>query len=105
MIHATLSDEEKEDLLAIATTNKPINIINYVNKLLKERNLGHDGCSRPIAVRDKKSMKQPCFALGYIEKTEEFLNESLKRMDTVRAISETKAYIQQLKTEIKKFFS
>ena len=105
MIHAQLSDAEKEDLLALTVSGKPANVVAYVNKLLKERNLGHDSCARPLAVRDKKHIKQPCFAIEYIEKIEEFLNESLHRTTPVQAISETKEYIQQVKAEIKKFFS
>jgi hypothetical protein len=104
MIHSQLSDNEKEDLLAMAVANKHQPLITYINNLLREKSLGYDGCARPIASRDKKHMKQQCFALGYIEKIEDYLNESLQRMEPMRAIAETKTYITKMKAEIKKYF-
>lgn len=104
MINEPLSDVEITGLIQCSVSDNPIKSITYVNKLLSKRTLGDDHCARPLSFRNKDDVKEPCFALGYITKIEEFINETKKHSSDKLIIKDVLNYIYELKKEINTFF-
>ena len=101
-----LSDEEIENVLFIFNKKEALELITYINRIIVERNKGIDRCARPLSFRNADDCKETCFAMGYIRKIRDFIDENAKRegIDNSITVKETKKYISELLKEIKKFF-
>ena len=104
MIISKLSDDEIVTLSGFINTGNLQNTVQYINRLLYKRNLGHDGCSRPLAFRDKKDMDEPCFAKGYLEKVLDFMKESEKRSPVEKLTCNVEIFIKGMVKEIDQYF-
>lgn len=104
MTKSRLSDSEKEDILSFVLAENANGVFEYVDRLLYEKGLGTDCCARPIEYREKEHMEHPCFAMGYIEKIEEYFKAISGRKDIGDPVELTSEYIRILKVEINKFF-
>jgi hypothetical protein len=103
MIKSKLSDLEWEEILSYAVDKELPAMRQYLDRLLYYRSLGTDGCSRPLAFREKRKLDPPCFAVGYIENLESFVEETYKR-EPKKLMENMKAYCSKLKEEINSFF-
>lgn len=104
MIKSKLSEEEAVQVGAFVTAQDIPGMVKYLNRVLYDRGLGTDGCSRPMALRDKKDMDEPCFARGYLNKVLEFIEESKRRTGDSDTLEKTVNYLNGLLKEIDRFF-
>ena len=104
MIKDRLSEQEIIDIAPFVATQNLKGLEDHLNRLLYQKGLGTDGCSRPLAFRAEEDTEIPCYAYGYIKKIKEFLNESAKRLEGSQAIKDTLKYINNVQKEIELFF-
>lgn len=100
MTKSKLSDEEQTSLSEFVVTQNVSGATNYINKLLYERGLGSDACSRPFAARDADDIKENCFAKGYLKKILSFIESSNNQMSDGLVVIETIKYVRKLIKEI-----
>jgi len=104
MVRSKLSDEETEVILGLVVRGSHMGVLKYVNKLLHEKGMGTDTCARPWAIRNKKELERPCFAIGYLDRVVDFMTEVNARQPKL-VVSQTKKYVEKLKSEIELFFT
>jgi len=101
MVKSQISDREWETVLAFCVSQDMNGLHKYLDSLFYTRGLGTDGCSRPLAFREKAHLEHTCFAVGYLDKVLSFVIQSNLRNDP---ITNTFNYIEALKEEIRTFF-
>jgi hypothetical protein len=102
MINERLSDDEIQQLLA--ASGNP-NIVTLVNKFIAKRTRGDDRCARPLKFRSPLETNEPCFALGYIRKIRDYIEQLHQReVHTTLPYDKIKEYVNGIEKEIKRFF-
>jgi hypothetical protein len=97
-----LSDEEIESISFAFGTGDISKLIEVLRKLLYNRSLGAEVCARPVSFRKQEQMKEPCFAIGYLNSIIEYIEETQKRkLDVAK---ETTLYINKIIEEISSYF-
>ena len=111
-----LSDREIEDVFSLSAAGKHTELVDKVNRMIRERSRGDDRCARPLAIRGKDQMLEPCFALGYMDKIIDFIDNTVNRVviaddaverkaqNMVEVISDVREYVQNLRKEIRGYF-
>jgi hypothetical protein len=99
-----LSDVEIDNIVSISQAQDVIHLIGYLNKIIGERDLGLDGCARPLSFRSESDLNHTCFARGYLQKVREYLIETSARAGAeAHASAEARALALDIEKKVTKY--